>query len=105
MGTALGYQAYIEGFKVFYYNTSKLIDNLKLAKADGSYLRELAKIKRQDVIILDDFGLQALDSTNRITLLEIIKDRHNNGSFTITSQIPVQGWYDTIGKKPLLMLF
>ena len=56
-----------------------------MAKADGSYLRELAKIERQDVIILDDFGLQALDSQNRITLLEIIEDRHNNGSIIVTS--------------------
>lgn len=36
-----------------------------MAKTDGSYLRELAKIERQNVIILDDFGLQALDSQNR----------------------------------------
>lgn len=48
-----------------------------MAKADGTYLRELAQIQRQDVIILDDFGLQALDNHNRITLLEIIEDRHN----------------------------
>ncbi|WP_395044117.1 ATP-binding protein, partial [Flavobacterium sp.] len=80
LGTALGYQACIQGYKVSYFNTSKLFAKLKMAKADGSYLRELAKIERQDVIILDDFGLQALDSQNRITLLEIIEDRHNNGS-------------------------
>ena len=54
-----------------------------------------------DVIILDDFGLQALDSHNRITLLEIIEDRHNNGSIIVTSQIPVQGWYDIIGEKTI----
>ena len=36
-----------------------------MAKADGSYLRELAKTERQDVIILDDFGLQALDSSKK----------------------------------------
>ena len=67
-----------------------------MAKADGSYLRELAKIERQDVIILDDFGLQALDSHNRITLLEIIEDRHNNGSIIVTSQIPVQVLVDLL---------
>lgn len=72
-----------------------------MAKADGSYLRELAKIQRQDVIILNDFGLQALDSANRITLLEIIEDCHNNGSNIITSQIPVQSWYDIIGEKTI----
>ena len=62
-------------------------------------MREFAKLERQDVIILDDFGLQALDSNNRITLLEIIEDRHNNGSIIVTSQIPVQGWYDIIREK------
>ena len=99
--TALGYQACIEGFKVSYFNTSKLFAKLKIAKADGSYLKELAKLERQDVIILDDFGLQALDGQNRITLLEIIEDRHNNGSIIVTSQIPVQGWYDIIGEKTI----
>jgi DNA replication protein DnaC len=69
LGTALGYQACIQGFKVSYFSTSKLFAKLKMAKADGSCLRELAKIERQDVIILDDFGLQALDRHNRITLL------------------------------------
>ena len=101
LGTALGYQACIEGYKVNYFNTSKLFSKLKMAKADGSYLRELTKIQRQDVIILDDFGLQALDSTNRITLLEIIEDRHNKGSIIVTSQIPIQGWYDIIGEKTI----
>ena len=101
LGTALGYQACIEGFKVSYFNTNKLFTKLKMAKADGSYLRELAKIQRQEVIILDDFGLQALDSQNRITLLELIEDRHNNGSVIVTSQIPVQGWYDIIGEKTI----
>ena len=101
LGTALGYQACIEGFKVSYFNTSKLFAKLKIAKADGSYLKELAKLQRQDVLILDDFGLQALDGQNRITLLEIIEDHHNNGSIIVTSQIPVQGWYDIIGEKTI----
>ncbi len=101
LATALGYRACIQGYKLSYFNTSKLFTRLKMAKADGSYLRELNKIQKQDVIILDDFGLQALDSQNRITLLEIIEDRHNNGSIIVTSQIPVQGWYDIIGEKTI----
>jgi DNA replication protein DnaC len=101
LGTALGYQACIEGYKVSYFNSAKLFAKLKMAKADGTYLRELMKIQRQDVIILDDFGLQSLDSHNRIALLEIIEDRHNNGSIIVTSQIPVQGWYDIIGEKTI----
>lgn len=101
LGTALGYQACFQGYKVAYFNTTKLFAKLKIAKADGSYLREMSKIERQDVLILDDFGLQALDATNRITLLELIEDRHNNGSIIVTSQIPVLGWYDIIGEKTI----
>ena len=72
-----------------------------MAKADGSYLKELTKIERQNLIILDDFGLQPLDSQNRIALLEIIEDRHNKGSMIVTSQLPVEGWYEIIGEKTI----
>jgi hypothetical protein len=57
-----------------------------MAKADGSYLKELAKIEKQDVILPDYFGLQALVSQNRITILEIIEDRHNKGSIIVISK-------------------
>ena len=70
-----------------------------MAKADGSYLRELSKIECQDVAKLDDFGLKALYSSQQITLLEIIEDRHYNVINIISSQIPVQFWCDIIGEK------
>ena len=101
LATALGYQACINGYKVMYYNTTKLFSILKMAKADGSYLKELAKIEKQQLIILDDFGLQPLDSQNRIALLEIIEDRTSKGSIIVTSQVPVQAWYETIGEKTI----
>lgn len=101
IATALGYQACIQGYRVQYFNTTKLFSKLKMAKADGSYLKELAKIERQHLIILDDFGLQPLDSQNRIALLEIMEDRNNKGSIMVTSQIPVKEWYDIIGEKTI----
>jgi DNA replication protein DnaC len=82
-----------------YFNTEKLFAKLRMAKADGSYLKELSRIERQHLIIFDDFGLQPLDNQNRMTLLEIIEDRLGKGSVIITSQLPVSGWYDIIGEK------
>jgi DNA replication protein DnaC len=101
IATALGYQACIEGYRVLYFNTTKLFSKLKMAKADGSYLKELAKMARHQLIILDDFGLQPLDSQNRIALLELIEDRHNSGSMIVTSQLPVSKWYEVIGEKTI----
>ena len=101
LATALGYQACFQGFKVSYFNTTKLFSKLKIAKADGSYLKELAKIQKQNLVVIDDFGLQPLDSQNRIALLEIIEDRNNRGSMIVSSQVPVNGWYDIIGEKTI----
>jgi DNA replication protein DnaC len=101
IATALGYQACIEKYRVMYFNATRLFAKLKMAKADGSYLKELAKIERQQLIILDDFGLQPLDNQSRLALLEIIEDRHGKGSVIITSQLPVSGWYDIIGEKTI----
>lgn len=68
-----------------------------MLKADGSYGREIARIEKYDLLILDDFGLQVLDSTARLILLEIIEDRHGRRSTIIASQLPVAKWHEIIG--------
>jgi DNA replication protein DnaC len=99
IASALGYQGCIEGYRVVYYNLAKLFAKLKMAKADGSYLKELSRIERQHLLILDDFGLQPMDNYNSLNLLEIIEDRHGRGSMIITSQLPVSQWHAVIAEK------
>jgi DNA replication protein DnaC len=101
VATALGHQACTLGFKVFYANMAKLFSKLKMGKADGSYIREIARIERQDLLILDDFGLLPLDNQNRSVLMEIIEDRHTKASMIITSQLPVNCWHEVIGEKTI----
>lgn len=101
IASAIGYQACCLGYRVLYHNTSKLMGKLKIAKADGSYAREVAKIERQNLLILDDFGIQPFDAAGRGMLMEIIEDRHGKGSLIITSQVPVNKWYDIIGDKTM----
>ena len=101
LASALGYQACINGYKIIYSNTSKLISKLKMAKADGSYIREMLRIEKQDLLILDDFGLQPFDAQGRASLMEIVEDRHGKSSLMITSQVPVKQWFDLIGEKTI----
>lgn len=98
LASALGQQACQQGFKVLYANASRLFTQLKMAKADGSAIRDLARIERQDLLILDDFGIQPFDQNSRASLLEIIEDRHGKRSTIITSQLPVKQWYEVIGE-------
>jgi DNA replication protein DnaC len=99
LASALGHQACQLGFKVYYANTLRLFSQIKMAKADGSSIKELAKIEKQDLLILDDFGIQPFDMQSRLTLLEIIEDRHGKRSTVFTSQVPVRQWHEVIGEK------
>ena len=101
LASAIGHQACQQGYKVLYANASRLFTQLKMAKADGGDIRELLKIEKQDLLILDDFGIQPLDAVSRSCLMEIIEDRHGKHSIIITSQLPVKLWYDVIGEKTL----
>lgn len=101
VASALGYQACADGYKVLYQHSTKLFARLKLAKADGSYLKELTKIERQQLLIIDDFGIQPLDAQNRATLMEIIEDRHGKSSTIFTSQVPVSLWHEIIGEQTI----
>lgn len=101
IASAIGHQACSLGYKVLYYLSSKLFAHLKMAKADGSYLRELAKIEKHDLLIVDDFGIQPLDAQNRSFLMEIIEDRHAKKSTIFTSQVPVGKWYEVIGEQTI----
>lgn len=98
LAQALGHQACLTGNKVLYVTTARLFTRLKLAKMDGTYLRELKKLTKVDMLILDDFGLQAFDNQSREALMDIIDDRYNQTSTIVSSQIPVSVWYDIIGE-------
>ncbi|PRX43253.1 IS21-like element helper ATPase IstB [Salegentibacter salegens] len=98
LAQALGHQGCMMEYKTIYTNTARLFKKLKLSKVDGTYLKELGKLIKADVLILDDFGLQSFDNHARETLMDIIDDRYNKASTIISSQIPVSAWYDIIGE-------
>lgn len=97
LACALGNQACTFGYKTMYFRMSKMFSLLKLAKADGTQIRKLEKLQRQDLIIIDDYGLDHLDKENRLLLLDILEDRYNTKSTIITSQLPVENWHEVIG--------
>jgi hypothetical protein len=72
---------------------------MKLCKADGSCLRELAKLARKRLLILVDFGLEVLDASSRLILLEILEYRHGRASTLLTSQLPMAQWHSAIGDR------
>ncbi len=98
---ALGHKACLEGYKVLYFRAPRLFENLALAKGDGRYARIMNSIARQDLLIIDDWGLSVLNDRERADMLEILEDRHNVRSTIITSQLPIEHWHEAIGNPTL----
>ena len=101
LASALGHQACSLGHRVLYLHSTKLFAKMKIAKTDGTYLKELAKIEKQDLLLIDDFGIQSLDAASRSALMEIMEDRHGKSSTIITSQVPVSSWHEIIGEQTI----
>jgi len=101
LASAIGHKACSLGYRVLYQHHSKLFGRMKIAKADGTYLKELAKMERQHLLLIDDFGITPLDAQSRATLMEIMEDRHQKSSTIITSQLPVSKWHEVIGEETI----
>jgi DNA replication protein DnaC len=101
LACALGHQATILQYSVSYSNCIKLFSRLKFAKVDGSYDKELKKLKKKNVLILDDFGLHPIDEQSKLMLLELLEDRYAQHSMIITSQFPLKSWHEIIANPTI----
>lgn len=91
---ALAQQACRKGFRAVYRRAPRFFDELRLARADGSYPRLLARIARVDVLILDDFAIAPVAESERRDLLEVLEDRYGARATIMTSQLPPERWHD-----------
>jgi DNA replication protein DnaC len=98
---ALAHQACRKGFRAGYRRASRLYHELTLARADGTYIRLLAKLARLDVLLIDDWGLAPVQDQERRDLLEILEDRYGSRSTIITSQLPPAQWHDYLADATL----
>jgi DNA replication protein DnaC len=98
---ALAQQTCRQGHSVLYWRVPRLIEELRIAHGDGSYLKFLKTIAKAALIVLDDWGLTALGTQDRADLLEILDDRVNSGSSLVASQLPIDKWHAYLGEPTL----
>lgn len=101
LASALGHQACVQGFKVAYFNTQKLMLKTKMARLEGTIYKFFEKLSKTTLLILDDFGLMHLEKQQQMDFMEMIEDRHGKASTIIASQLPVASWYDVIGEETI----
>jgi len=93
---ALGNLACRSGYSTRYYRLSRLLSELNMAKADGTYVRSLQRLSKIQVLIIDDFGLADMTIQDSRDLLEILDDRVATRSTIVASQIPLEHWHEAL---------
>ena len=98
LAQVLGHNACLMQYKTMYCNFSRLMDQIQLAKPEGTYLKLMNKIEKTKLLILDDFGLTTFDDQARNALMDIVEMKYDKFSLIIAAQIPVKCWHETIGE-------
>ena len=96
---ALGNRAIIDGFKVYYIRMANLLEEIKIARIDGSYTNLIKKYSRFKLLIIDDFGVTPISTDDTTNLFEIIETRSEVSSTIITSQLSVKQWYEYLNNN------
>ena len=101
LAQALAKQAIFKEYSAKYYRVTRLLEEIKIARLDGSYTKTLQKLSRIDLLILDDFGVMPLKGDELNDLFEVIEERTLSGSTIITAQLPVKEWHNYLGNATI----
>ena len=104
LACALAQHACRRGHSALYLRVPRLGEELRIRHANGTFTRWLDTLKNTDVLLLDDWGMAAMDSQTRADLLEIIDDRASHRATIITSQLPIEHWHEWIGDQTVSCL-
>jgi DNA replication protein DnaC len=101
LAQALARRAISLSYSVRYYRVTTLLEEIKMARLDGSYTKFLTKLSRFKLLVLDDFGVAPLTGDEINNLFEIIEERMFNGAIIITAQLPVSEWHAYLGNETI----
>ena len=94
---ALANSACRSGYSAYYIRLPRLLQELHIARGDGSYGKLLTRLAKYAILVIDDWGLAKLADKERRDILEVLEDRNGISSTIVASQIPTEKWHDTIG--------
>jgi DNA replication protein DnaC len=89
------------GYNAAYVRLPRLLQQLAVARGDGSYTRTLDRLARLHLLAIDDWLLAPLRDSERRDLVEVVEDRSERASTLIASQLSVKDWHASIGDPNL----
>jgi len=101
LAQAFAKRAIFEGYSARYYRVTRLLEEIKLARLDGTYTKTLTRISKYALLVLDDFGVTPLKPDEINDLFEVIEERTLSGSTIITAQLPIKEWHAYLGNETI----
>ena len=102
MASALGHIACRRRHTTLMARADQLLKRLRASRLDGNHDTELRRLIRLELLILDDFCLQALDETDTADIYELIVERHRHASTIVTTNREPPGEWLAAMADPLL---
>jgi DNA replication protein DnaC len=99
LASALANQACRQGLSCHFIRVPLLMESLMAARATTTFVQKLGQLKKFDLLILDDWGIEPFSKRAQNDLLELIDNRLGNRSVLITSQMPMSIWYEAFDNK------
>ena len=84
-----------------YRRAPRLLEELRLARASGDYGRELRKLSKVNLLIIDDWAIAPIQERERQDVLEVLEDRHELHSTLLAGQLPPESWHGYLGEATL----
>jgi DNA replication protein DnaC len=101
LACALAQAACRQGLSSRYFRLPRLLEELAVARGDGSYPKLMDRLQKTALLVLDDYGLAPLNQTERRDLLEVLEDRTGRRATLVTSQLPQDHWHEVVGDATL----
>lgn len=101
IAAALAQTACRAGHRALCTRTPRLLHELAVARADGTYTNLLQRLAKTEVLVLDDFLIAPMKDSERRDLLEVLEDRYDRSATVITSQVLTKNWHEMIDDPTL----
>jgi DNA replication protein DnaC len=99
--TVFGVEACRRGYRVLFTTAAYLANTLIEAREERQLKRELARLSRYDLLVIDEVGYIPFSAEGAQLLFQVFSDRYEKGSLIVTSNLAFAHWTSVFGDTSL----
>ena len=99
LGIGLGIKAAQLGHRVIFATAAQWLTRLHAAHSQGTLTAELAKLRRYQVLIIDEVGYIPFEADAGNLFFQLVASRYEQASLIVTSNMPFARWGDVFGDE------